>query len=277
MAILLSLLSSLVWGTSDFAGGLLSKRRPAMVVVGWNATFGLLMVTLAVATVGDGWHGPYGWIPWGMAAGASGSLGLVCYYFALATGTMGVVAPVTSLGVSVPVVVGILSGESPTRASLAGIALAVVGVVLASGPDFGRVAAYTRAVLIAVLAGLFFGGFFVFASEGADDSPLLTLWAMRATVTTAFVLVALGRRTTGGLVGRDYLWLVGIAGGDIGANLLFAIASTKGYVSITSVLSSLFPVVTVLLARLVLAERLRRIQIAGAVVTMLGVALISSS
>jgi drug/metabolite transporter (DMT)-like permease len=274
VAIFLSLLSSLMWGASDFAGGLISKRKPALVIVGWSATFGFLLSTIVVAVHG-GWYGPFGWLPWGMAAGASGSVGLICYYFALANGTMGVVAPVTSLGVVVPVVVGFVSGESPSRLTIAGIVVAVVGVVLTSGPEFSG-GSSAKPVVVATLGGFFFGVFFVFMAHGSKDSPLLTLWAMRATVTVAFVVAALVRRTTGGLRPWDYLWIVGVAAGDLGANLSFGVASTKGYVSITSVLSALFPVVTVLLARAVLHERLRRIQIAGVAVTMLGVALISA-
>jgi len=210
-----------------------------------------------------------------MAAGTAGALGLLCYYVALATGTMGVVAPVTSLGVIVPIVFGFLVGETPTTLAIAGMALAIFGIVLTSGPEFGG-GASPRPVLIAALAGLFFGVFFVFADHGSDHSPLLTLWAMRMTVAVAFVCVALLRRTHGGIERRDFNWLAVIAAGDLGANLCFAVASTLGYVSVTSVLSSLFPVVTVLLARVVLKERLKSIQIAGVAVTMLGVGLIST-
>ncbi len=274
MAIVLSLLSSLLWGASDFAGGLVSRRRPAVVVVGWGALFGAIIASIAVIATG-GWHGPVGWLPWGMAAGTSGGLGLICYYLALSTGTMGVVAPVTSLGLAVPVVVGVLSGESPSRMTLSGIVIAVVGIVLTGGPEFSG-AASARPVVTAMLAGFLFGAFFVFMDRGSEDSPLLTLWSMRATVTAGFVIAALVRRTTGGMRGRDYLWVLAISSGDFGANLFFGIASTKGFVSITSVLSSLFPVVTVLLARLVLSERLRRIQIVGVAVTMVGVAAISA-
>lgn len=274
MAIFLSLLSSLMWGASDFAGGLISKRKPVMVIVGWSATFGLALSTAAVILSG-GWHGPYGWLPWGIAAGGSGSFGLICYYYALANGTMGVVAPVTSLGVVIPVAVGILSGESPSRVTVTGIVVAIIGVVLTSGPEFSG-GASPGPVIVATLAGFFFGGFFVLMAHGSEDSPLLTLWAMRATVVLAFAAAALVRRTTGGMRPNDYLWVLGVAAGDLGANLTFGIATTKGYVSITSVLSALFPVVTVLLARVVLDERLRRVQIAGVVVTMAGVALISA-
>ncbi len=274
MAIVLSLLSSLLWGGADFMGGLVSRRRPALVVVGWSAGFGLIFASAAVALF-EGWHGPLGWLPWGMAAGAAGAVGLTCYYLALATGTMGVVAPVTSLGVMVPVVFGFLIGEVPTAVALAGMSIAIVGIVLTSGPEFSG-GASPKPILIAALGGLFFGVFFVFADHGSEDSPLLTLWAMRLTVAASFVCVALIRRTTGGIERGDFGWLLVIAAGDLGANLFFGIASTLGYVSITSVLSSLFPVVTVLLARAVLKERLKPIQIVGTVVTMLGVALISA-
>lgn len=273
MAILLSLLSSLMWGTSDFIGGLVSKRRPAMVVVGWSATLGFCMASVAVAAT-EGWHGSYAWLPWGIGAGASGAMGLACYYAALASGTMGVVAPVTSLGVVVPIVIGWASGENPERVVWAGILVALVGIVLTSGPELSG-GASTRPVLIAALAGLLFGVFFICMDAGAEVSPLLTLWAMRASVTVAFVVAACAWRTTGGLAGLDFVWVVLIAAGDLSANLMFAVASTKGFISITSVLSSLFPVVTVLLARVVLRESLRLVQVVGVAVTMVGVALIS--
>jgi drug/metabolite transporter (DMT)-like permease len=274
VAILLALLSSVMWGASDFLGGLVSRRRPVLVIVGWSASFGLGMATVAVYLT-EGWHGPLGWAPWGAATGAAGALGLICYYAALSTGTMGVVAPVTSLGVVVPVVIGLLSGETPSGLVWLGIAVAIVGIVLTSGPEFTGEAS-ARPVIVAALAGLFFGVFFVFMDQGSEDSPLLTLWAMRAVVTAGFVVAALVRRTTGGLVARDLGWVVAIAAGDLGANLAFGVASTMGFVSITSVLSSLFPVITVLLARLVLKERLRAVQIAGVAVTMVGVACISA-
>ncbi len=276
MAILLSLLSSLLWGASDFAGGLLSRRRPVLVVVAWSAAFGLAIASVAVVATGA-WHGLHSWLLWGVAAGTAGEIGLICYYLALATGTMGVVAPVTSLGVAVPVVVGIASGESPGVAALVGIAVAIVGIVLTSGPEFTAAGRSAKPVAIAALAGVFFGFFFIFMDRGSEHSALLTLWAMRAAITAGFIVVALVRRTVGELNRRDFAWILGIAAGDLGANMLFGIASTRGFVSITSVLSSLFPVVTVLLARGVLRERLRRVQIVGVAVTMVGVALISSS
>ena len=169
MAVLLSLISSLMWGASDFAGGLLSRRHPAIVIVGIGACFGLTLATVAVLFSG-GWTEPYGWVPWGVAAGAAGSAGLVGYYLALSTGTMGVVAPVTSLGVVVPVVIGFLSGESPGSLVLLGIAVAIVGIVLTSGPEFAG-GASAKPVLIAAFAGLCFGVFFVVHGPGLGGRP----------------------------------------------------------------------------------------------------------
>lgn len=274
MAILLALVSSVMWGGADFLGGVLSRRLRAVVVVAWAAAIGLVLCTAAAFVVGA-WHGPLDWLWWGVAAGAAGGTGIWCYYTALASGTMGVVAPIASLGVSVPVFVGILAGEAPALVQVAGIIAAIVGIVLTSGPELSGGASW-RPVGLAVLAGSLFGLFFVAMDAGAETNTLMTLWAMRAVVVVAVVPVALVRRTTGGVSGADYGLIALVAVGDLLANLFFAIASTRGYLSITSVLSSLYPVVTVLLARLVLHERLRSIQLSGVAVTMAGVGLISA-
>ncbi len=274
MAVVLALLSSVMWGGADFLGGVISRRRSAVVVVAWAEAFGLVMCTAAALAL-RAWHGPLDWLWWGLAAGAAGSIGLWCYYAALASGTMGVVAPIASLGVSVPVFVGFLSGEAPAVIQVGGILAAIVGIVLTSGPELSG-GASARPVVLAVIAGLLFGLFFLAMDAGAEVNTLMTLWAMRAGVTAFFVVVALVRRTTGGLDAPDLGLIALVAIGDLLANLFFAIASTLGYLSITSVLSSLYPVVTVLLAGIVLRERLRSIQIVGVGVTMLGVGLIAA-
>jgi drug/metabolite transporter (DMT)-like permease len=274
VAILLALLSSAMWGGSDFLGGLISRRRPAILVLAWAEMFGVAICTVA-AIVLDAWHGPIGWIWCGLAAGSAGSLGLWCYYVALASGTMGVVSPIASLGVSVPVFVGFLSGESPAPSQVAGIVAAVVGIVLTSGPELSGDAS-NRPVVLAIAAGLLFGGFFLAMHAGAEINTVMTLWAMRAGMTAFFFLMAIARRTAAGVSAADAGLIVIVAASDLLANLFFAIASTLGFLSITSVLSSLYPVVTVLLARVVLHERLRPVQLAGVAVTMTGVGLITA-
>jgi drug/metabolite transporter (DMT)-like permease len=274
VAILLALLSSAMWGSSDFLGGVISRRRPAIVVLAWAEIFGVTLCTVAALVLGA-WHGPIGWIWWGLAAGSAGSVGLWCYYVALASGTMGVVSPIASLGVSVPVFVGFLSGESPALVQVAGIVAAVIGIVLTSGPELSGKAS-NRPVVLAVASGILFGVFFLAMDAGAEVNLLMTLWAMRAGVAAVLVTVALLRRTTGGVTSVDVGLIAIVATGDLLANLFFAVASTMGFLSITSVLSSLYPVTTVLLARLVLHERLRPVQLVGVAVTMAGVGLISA-
>lgn len=274
MAVVLALVSSVMWGAADFLGGLISRRLSAVVVVAWAEAIGLVICTVAAFAVA-GWHGPFDWLWWGVAAGAAGSTGLCCYYIALASGTMGVVSPIASLGVSVPVFVGFLTGEAPGVLQVSGIVVAIVGIVLTSGPELSG-GASLRPVALAVVSGLFFGLFFIAMDAGAETNLLMTLWAMRAGVVAFFILVALLRRTTGGVNAADFGLIALVAAGDLLANLFFAIASTLGYLSVTSVLSSLYPVATVLLARLVLDEKLRSIQLTGVAVTMVGVAFIST-
>lgn len=274
MAILLALLSSAMWGGADFLGGIITRRLRAAVVVAWTEAIGLTIATVAALVTG-GFHGPWDWLWWGLLAGGAGSLGLGCYYTALASGTMGVVSPIAAMGVVVPVFVGFLAGESPAVIQVIGIITSIVGIVLTSGPELSG-GGSARPVLLAVVAGLFFGVFFPAMDAGAKVSPLMTLWGMRAGVTVFFVAVALTRRTTGGVAVADLGLIAVVAAGDLLANLFFGIASTLGYLSITSVLSSLYPVATVFLARFVLHERLRAIQLLGAMVTMAGVVLIST-
>lgn len=275
MTAVIALASSVVWGTSDFAAGLLAKRRPAAAVVGWSQACGLLALSLLLPWFGGSWS-ERGWIPWAMLAGIAGSLALVCFYAALSEGTMGVVAPIASLGVVVPVLLGILRGERPGLGAWIGMLLAAAGVVLASGPELdGEIA--RRPVLLATAAGIGFGVVMFSLDQGARVSLLHTVWGMRLTSVTGFALVALARRRGGGMRPADLplLGFVGVA--DLAANALFAYASSHGMVSVASVLGSLYPVVTAGWAYAVLHERLRRIEQAGVAVTMLGVVLIAAA
>lgn len=273
MPVILSLLSSVLWGSADFAGGLLTRRLPAYAVVGVSQGCGLAAVTV-VALASGGFAGQLDWLPWAVLAGLAGATGLVLFYAALATGTMGVVSPIAALGAVVPVIVGVAQGEQPSALAVAGIVLALSGAVAASGPEL-RGDTGTRPVLLAAAAGVGFGAALVFLSEGAARSAVMTLWGMRATSVVGFVLVALVVRSVGGVRGSDVPALVAVGLGDASANLLFALASQRGLVSVTSVLASLYPVVTVLLAWALLHERLQRVQQVGVAAALTGVALVS--
>ena len=275
MAALLALLSSLLWGGADFLGGTVSRRLPALLVVGASQFAGLLAIALVAVATGE-LDAPTGYLPWAVAAGIAGLIGLVAFYSALAMGTMGVVSPIAALGVVVPVVVGLARGERPAALQLAGIVLAVVGVVLASGPELGGRAG-ARPLLLAAVAAIGFGLALLFIAEGARSSTVMTLVTMRVTSVTivATLLVALARRTSVRLSSRDLPLIAVIGIGDVAANLAFGAASTKGLVSVVAVLGSLYPVVTVLLARVVHQERLALVQNVGVVAALGGVTLIA--
>lgn len=273
---LLALASSLLWGAGDFLGGTLTRRLPAAAVVGVSQALALVAFALAALVVGEAAVGmtAAGWA-WSAAAGAAGLTGLVAFYSALATGTMGVVAPIAALGVVVPLAAGLLSGERPAAVQLVGVALGVAGGVLASGPDIAG-GASRRPVALALLAGLAFGLTLVFLARGSEDSPLLTLLGMRATSVTLLVVAAIALRSVGGVCRGDLPMMAAIGLLDGGANLTYAIATTTGLLSLVSVLASLYPAVTVVLARLVHHEHMTRVQDAGVVAAVVGVVLVAA-
>ncbi len=266
-------MSSLVWGSSDFLGGLRAKVLPAIAVVAWSQVFGLGTMTIVVLAG----HPPRGtaWIPYAVAAGVAGAIALVSFYAALATGTMGVVAPISAMGAAVPVLLGVAQGDQPAPLVWAGMAVAVLGTVLASGPELRR-GVHVRPVLLAVVAAIGFGLVLFFIDRGARSSLVSTLWGMRLTSVAAFAVIGLSRRSAGGVRRQDVPWLAAIGLSDLSANALFAAASAQGLVSVTSVLGSLYPVVTILLARVVLGERLRVIQNIGVVLSLAGVVAIAT-
>lgn len=282
MSALLALLASLLWGTADFLGGTASRSAPVSSVLGLSQLTALLgLVPVAVLTGELGADRAY--VVPAVAAGLLGMVALGAFYRALAIGTMGVVAPIAALGVVVPVAAGLLSGEAPSAPQLVGIAVAVVGVVLASGPELrGEGRGGTTALLLALVAAAGFGAVLVLIAEGAEHSVVMTLLTMRLSAVlllTALLLATARRRGFDLAVSRAQLPLVAAVGaGDVLANGAYALASdTAGaLVSVTSVLASLYPVVTVLLARQVHGERLRGVQIVGVVGALGGVALLAT-
>lgn len=280
MAVVLALLSSVLWGSADFLGGTVSRRRMAVLVVGLSQAAGLL-TALVVAVAAGAFDDPTDYLPWAVASGLAGMVGLVCFYAALAAGTMGVVSPIAALGVVVPVVVGLARGERPSALQLVGIVIAIAGVVLASGPELqGRAGA--TPLLLAVVAALGFGLALLFIAEGSQSSTVMTLVTMRVTSVGALavvLVVALVRglpARTVAVGGRDLVLIALVGVGDLLANQAFASASTRDDVSVVAVLGSLYPVMTVLLARFLHGERLGRAQTVGVSGALAGVVLIAA-
>lgn len=273
MPIILALLSSLIWGLADFLGGTLSKRRKAIAVIGGSQSFGLLFVSTLALALGVWTWDTTVWIN-GVIAGAMGLLGLVGFYTALATGQMGIVAPISSLSAVVPVTIGLVQGERPGSLQVAGIAVALVGVILASGPELnGKVD--PRPVFLAFFAAVTFGFCVYFMAKGGQINPTMTIAAMRFTQVALVLVIALALSSLGGLIKKDIPMLAAIGFTDAGANVLFAFAASLGLLSIVAVLGSLYPIVTVLLAWWIHKERLMPVQYVGIAVTFTGVALIS--
>lgn len=272
MPVVLALLSSLLWGWSDFMGGTLARRVPSAAVVALSQGVALLALVPFVLLLGDRPDS----LAAGLFAGLAGAVGLASFYAALALGTMGVVAPLAATGAVVPVLVGLVRGEQPSAVQAAGIAVALVGVVLASGPELSG-AASVRPLLLALVAAGCFGTVMVLVakgSEGPAGAALVTMVALRVTEIGAVLPVAVRRGLGEWRAVVGLLVLVGLV--DVSANLSYAYASRGGLLSVVAVLSSLYPVVTVLLARQVHHERLARVQVLGSVGTLAGVVLLSA-
>ena len=279
MASLLAILSSILWGSADFFGGKLSKRYQAIAVTAVSQAFGLL-IGITIILVSSSWIKPNlswdGYFLSGVCAGLLGFLGLIAFYTGLATGRMGVVAPISALSVLIPLTIAFINGEKPSSTQLLGMSIALTGAVFASGPELkGGLA--VKPIVLAVIAAFGFGTAIAFIARGSASSAIMTMTTMRfATFIVALFLFA-RFRTTGGFKKKDLPVLVGIGAADFIANLLLGVATTKGLVSLAVVLGSLYPIVTALLAFKILHERLHKIQYVGIGFAIAGVAVISLS
>ncbi len=263
---------------ADFLGGLMARRMALLAVITISQTGGLLVIASVVAARGEPAPAA-GFIPYAALAGLGGVAGLAAFYRALAIGKMGVVAPISSMAVLVPVVFGLATGDRPSALQMSGACVGLAGIALASreaGEGAARDSRVATGAGLALLSGLGFGSFFVGMDAAADYDPLWANLVNRGTsLSLAWVAVLVFRPSFSGIARRDMPVLFSIGVLEMSANVLFAFASAEGLLSITSILSSLYPVVTVLLAWMVLHERLHRTQKLGAVAALVGVALIA--
>ena len=279
MASLLAILSSILWGGADFFGGKLSKRYQAIAVTAVSQAFGLL-IGITIILVSSSWIKPNlswdGYFLSGVCAGLLGFLGLIAFYTGLATGRMGVVAPISALSVLIPLTIAFINGEKPSSTQLLGMSIALTGAVFASGPELkGGLA--VKPIVLAVIAAFGFGTAIAFIAKGSASSAIMTMTTMRFSTFIVALFLFARFRTTGGFKKKDIPLLVGIGAADFIANLLLGVATTKGLVSLAVVLGSLYPIVTALLAFKILHERLHKIQYVGIGFAIAGVAVISLS
>ncbi|WP_225803990.1 DMT family transporter [Streptomyces sp. NK15101] len=286
MTALFALATSLLWGLADFGGGLLTRRIPALTVVVVSQVLAVLVLGAIVLATGA-WTeaGPQLW--YAVGAGVVGPAAMLAFYKALALGPMGVVSPLGSLGVVVPVSVGLLVGDRPGLLQFAGIGVAILGVVLAGGPELRGAPVQRQAVLLTLVAAFGFGSVMALIAEASTTVTGLFLALFVQRVTNVLVgggaLYASVRRggralPEGGtrVVGAALPALAFVGLADVAANGTYAMAAQQGPVTVAAVLASLYPVVTALAARGVLKERLRAVQAAGAGLALVGTVLLAT-
>jgi drug/metabolite transporter (DMT)-like permease len=276
LALAISLASSFSWGISDFLGGLQSRKYPVLAVLAVSQPAGLVLIAVLIALFGAD---PVSADKLGIAflAGAASLGGLWAFYAAMAMGTVSVVAPIASLGVVVPVIVGLAEGQTPATLQLVGLVPAIAGVVILSYEEHPEHAgAPRRSIFLAILAGLGFGIFFTALDAAATQRPGWAILAVRVGgVATVAVALLIARPSMRG-VGAAIPVLVVIGAFDVLANALFAVASTKGVLPVVAVGGSMYPAFTVALAHAVLGERLLPVQWSGVVLALSGVGLIAA-
>jgi drug/metabolite transporter (DMT)-like permease len=277
-AVLYSICASMCWGTAAFAAGLKSRRLGVLPVLAWVEGSGLVWITILIVATGEPL--PDGrTIVYSVLAGAAGFTGLGVFYRALAIGTMSIVAPITATSVALPVLVGLATGDTLTAVVAAGLVVASVGVLLASREEVEEVerrGPNRPAIILALIAAVGFGGYFIFADIAADGSILWLLAIGRLAACPVIIALALHQRARLTFDRRDTGHVVAIGAVDLTATGLYGVATTMGALSVVSVVGSLYPVVTVLLARGVLGERISRIQAVGVSLAFTGVALVSA-
>jgi drug/metabolite transporter (DMT)-like permease len=276
LAVGLALSSSLLYGVSDFLGGVYGRRHPLLSVLLLSQASGLVALIAVTALSGDALPARE-YVLLAFAGGLAETLGVAALYRGLATGTMGIVAPVAATAPVVPIVGAAVLGELPSALQGAGIVLALLGIGTLSlaGGERGPHARVRASVILGLLTAVGFGGFLV-AIDGASEGsvPWALLVARGVTVSIFAVLFAIRRRPLG-VPAASLPVLAAIGCTILAADALYALATTKGLLSVVAVLSSLYPVVTMALARVVLGERTTPLQRMGAAVTLGGAVLIS--
>lgn len=269
MAILLALCSAATYGVGDFCGGMAARRIATTTVLLWSHLLGLGLLLVASAVVSADVVGVD--LALGAVGGLAGAAGVGLLYKGLSVGPMSVVAPITALlSGLVPVVAGVVDGERPTGLAMVGMAGALVAIALVSAEGSGRLRpADLHGVTYALGAGLGFGLFFVALSYAGDGSGLWPLVAARGASVTVVGSLALAGSITRAAPAVGARALTAAAGAlDAAANVFYLLAIREGLLSVVSVLAALYPVGTVVLARLVLRERFHPLQRGGLVLAI---------
>ncbi|MFL5955297.1 MAG: DMT family transporter [Gaiellaceae bacterium] len=269
----LALGASLAWGLADFFGPLVSRTLGLLRVLFWAQVGGTVAMAIVIAVRGQG---PAAWgVLFAIPASIGGILGIFAYYRGMQAGAMSVVAPIAGVSAIVPVIFGFATGDSPSATQIAGIACALVGVGLASIEHREGSRRVAAGVGLALLAAVGFGFYFPWMHEAGKVDFWWASLVFRSTALLLLAAVVAAQHTPLRLRPRELAIVFAVGIGDTVGNALFAASSSHGLVSLTAVLASLYPVVTVILAASVLHEKVAPLQKAGIVLTLAGVVLIS--
>jgi len=266
--------SALTWGIGDFCGGLATRRTSVWTVVLYSQAVGMALLLLLVLAFGEAMPRPTD-LAWGAAAGLAGIIGLTALYQAMALGQMALVAPLTALiALSIPVLIGIVTEGWPASPTLLGFVLAALSVMLISYTPQRRTA--PSSLWIALVAGCGFGGFFVLIAQTQDAAVFWPLAAARAASVIALLILMTFQKRSSLPIARQAIPPIILAGVfDAGGNACFVLAEQAGRLDIASTLSSLYPVSTVLLALLLLRERISPLQGVGVLLALVAIPLIA--
>ncbi|MEO7588706.1 MAG: DMT family transporter [Arachnia sp.] len=274
----LALVASVLLGVGDFLGGTLARKVPLITVLLLSQCVATLAILprMLVESPFEHWEGA---LFWGVIGGVATAVAVSSLFKALAIGTMGVVAPITSLSVLVPVGVGLSTGDQLTWVLGVGLTVAILGTVLASGPEVKSHAAGhgPKPIILAIVAAMGFGVANLSVALGSASNVTTTLISNSLTVLLVYGVGALVLREVPKARGRSLVGIIAIGLLGITASLSFALASTAAPLTVVAVLASLYPVITVLLGWRLLGERLQPIQVAGVIAVFLGVAAIAAS
>jgi uncharacterized membrane protein len=274
--VVFSLMAACLWGGSDFQGGVISRRIPAFTVLLGVELSGLAAAAVALAISGASLPGAAS-VAWSLGAGMAGAVGLVLLFRAMAVGQISIVAPISACGAGLPVVVGLVSGERPGAVPLTGIGFGILGCFLAAQEHTADVegspqrAGITLALLATIGIGAYLAGMHYATEETTIWWPLL--FARLGSVSVALVSLAVGASTLPRTELRGIAF-VGLA--DFGGSLTYAAATSQGLLALAAVLASLYPVVSVMLARVTLNERLIRIQLTGITLALVGACMMAT-
>ncbi len=282
LATVLALLAAAAFGAADFVAGLVTRRTPVLTVVVISQFSGLILLLCTIWFIPGSVLPNAGDVGWGLAAGCAGGTGLALLYYGLAIGRMSVVSPLTAvLGALAPVVFGIATGERPSALALSGVILALIAVVLiSSAPDHADNPAQLRAphisIFVSVASGLAIGTFLILLAHVRHEAGL---WALAAARCSSIALLGSFAFASGRPIqpARAPLWPIIFAGlVDATGTGLYVISTRYGLLSIVAVLTSLYPASTVILARLVLHERMTALALVGMLLAVVSVALIAA-